>query len=605
MKKIIVNFKYGLIILIFLILFSGSVFADNNNFENKNKVSNEVFKHLEKQENASIIVELKGKETIFNKINLDNKVSHFKDKSLRIYKVNENQLNGLMNNPNVKSISLSHSIKSHLQDSTILVNATQVWDEQIGNVNITGIDETVCIIDSGVNFSHPDLIGRNKSCNIDCFNKDCIENCSDSDNYGHGTHVAGIVGASGGIEGVAPGVGLISVRVLDEHGGGSVSAELDLVNAIDWCVENKDLYNISVITMSLGTDAPFIYDEHCDSTFSGTWTKAINNATFYNISVPISSGNEDNLTHISAPACIENATAVGATTKENKVAGYSNRGNLIDFFAPGGNFTEQINSTYFFDENYLEDYGTSMACPHVAGAFALLSHYYMEVENKEAKVSDLVDALNTSGQVVSDSGIDYKRIDILGALNDLDTPGMNPNVTTNTPANTTYASNSIDFNVTMTSAIDLGLGGCWISIDSGVTNLTLLNTTNNDDYNATNTTVPDGDYQALIWCNDSSNRINDSEIKDFQVDTIYPEINITYPINNTNHTINITINYTRSDTNLDACWYSNDTYAVNTTLASCVNITSVNWTEGYHNVSIWVNDSANNINSSFVAFTID
>ncbi len=63
----------------------------------------------------------------------------------------------------------------------------------------------------------------------------------------------------------------------------------------------------------------------------------------------------------------------------------------------------------------------------------------------------------------------------------------------------------------------------------------------------------------------------------------------------TNHSDNtIDINYTRSDDNLQSCWYSNDTYEVNTTLSNCGNITAVVWSQGLHNVTVWANDSDGN-----------
>jgi len=89
-------------------------------------------------------------------------------------------------------------------------------------------------------------------------------------------------------------------------------------------------------------------------------------------------------------------------------------------------------------------------------------------------------------------------------------------------------------------------------------------------------------------------------------DVINPEIEIVYPSNNSNHTSNtIEINYTRSDTNLDSCWYSNDTYSINKTLTNCANITGITWSEGPHNVTVWANDTSGNENSSSVIFNID
>ena len=90
-------------------------------------------------------------------------------------------------------------------------------------------------------------------------------------------------------------------------------------------------------------------------------------------------------------------------------------------------------------------------------------------------------------------------------------------------------------------------------------------------------------------------------------DTILPLISIALPTNNSfTSDTSQDINFTASDTNINTCWYSNDSYTINTTLANCnTNITTVTWSEGQHNVTVWANDSANNVNSSTVSFTID
>lgn len=181
----------------------------------------------------------------------------------------------------------------------------------------------------------------------------------------------------------------------------------------------------------------------------------------------------------------------------------------------------------------------------------------------------------------------------------------NPDVTINTPINTTYNSNSIDFNATALDETSMTNGSCWISIDSGITNLTLLNTTNNDDYNATNTTVPDGGYKTQFWCNDSTNNINNSETVNFSVDTIYPNIDIIYPPNLTNSTdFALNVNYSYFDLNVDVCWWTDDGGVTNQSSPTCQNLTGL-WIEGMNNVTIYINDSANNVNSTSVSFTID
>ena len=96
-------------------------------------------------------------------------------------------------------------------------------------------------------------------------------------------------------------------------------------------------------------------------------------------------------------------------------------------------------------------------------------------------------------------------------------------------------------------------------------------------------------------------------IDEFNVDSIKPDITIVYPNNNTNWTnVNLDVNFTRSDTNLFNCWYSNDTYLKNTSLTTnCDNVTNVVWSEGQHNVTVWANDTNGNINNSKISFRID
>jgi hypothetical protein len=91
-------------------------------------------------------------------------------------------------------------------------------------------------------------------------------------------------------------------------------------------------------------------------------------------------------------------------------------------------------------------------------------------------------------------------------------------------------------------------------------------------------------------------------------DKINPDINITYPINNTEHANTLLdVNYTASDNvALDSCWWSNDTYSVNHSLTDCgTNITDITWSAGQHNVTVWARDTTGNENSSTVTFTID
>ena len=175
---------------------------------------------------------------------------------------------------------------------------------------------------------------------------------------------------------------------------------------------------------------------------------------------------------------------------------------------------------------------------------------------------------------------------------------INPLVDFVTPSNN---SRSIDTALDLTHSIsDLNLATCWYSNDSMLTNTTLASCAN-----ITTITWSEGEHNVTVWANDSANNQNESTLT-FTVDSINPSITINSPINSTNTSNSTThVSYTVSDANLASCWYSNDSMLINTTLSNCANITSVTWSEGEHNISIWVNDSTGNENSSDLTFRID
>jgi len=340
------------------------------------------------------------------------------------------ELNELKENNDIEEILQSHKIHAFLQDSVSLMNASLGYSLQASGMNLTGSNQTVCIIDSGVNFSHSDLMEKNKSCVIDCFNKLCVENCSIGDDNGHGTHVAGIVAASEGIMGISYNASLIGVRVLDSNGDGSGN-DYDLSRAIDYCVDQ----NVSVITMSLGTST--LYDGDCASSMS-PWTESIDSAFAKNISVVVATGNQGNFTHIASPACIGNVTAVGSVRKDDSTIDY-NRNSLVKLIAPG----VSINSTFAGGSclsgcscsgEYMICSGTSMATPMVAGAFAII-HQFLDLSGQTRTPSQIESVFNSTGKLISDasSGLDFSRIDIYSAVLSLD--NVLPNVSLISPSN--------------------------------------------------------------------------------------------------------------------------------------------------------------------------
>jgi hypothetical protein len=156
---------------------------------------------------------------------------------------------------------------------------------------------------------------------------------------------------------------------------------------------------------------------------------------------------------------------------------------------------------------------------------------------------------------------------------------------------------NLDVNFTRS---DVNLFNCWYSNDTYLVNSTQDATCNN----ITNVVWSEGQHNVTVWVNDTSGNENFARIS-FSIDSINPDINITYPINNTVTDVNSDVDFTRSDTNLFNCWYSNDTYLVNSTPdVTCGNITSIIWSLGNHNITVWVNDTFGNINWSSITFDV-
>lgn len=361
--------------------------------------------------------------------------------SYEILDVDSRGLDELLAREDVVGVYSKNYIVASMSEVVGIVNSTASNNLQIDSLNLTGSGQIVCVIDSGVNFSHLDLIGKNASCVVDCYDKACVENCSVSDDNGHGTHVAGIVGASGGLTGVAPNVSLIGVKILGSDGGGSGN-DNDLPNAVDYCVSA----GADVISMSLGTVS--LYSSNCDAVGGiGPWKTAIDSAVGAGIAVVAASGNDASTTGISAPACLSNAIPVGdtydanvggliwgggtctdATTALDQIVCHANRNSLVKLFAPGA----LVNSTWYAG-GYAEEGGTSMATPVVSGAIAILKQYF-NLSSQSFTPGEIEDVLNDTGKIIYDlagSGLNFSRVDVYEALISVDVTA--PDVTLVSP----------------------------------------------------------------------------------------------------------------------------------------------------------------------------
>src|SRR3989338_3850453 len=440
----------------------------------------------------------------------------------------------LKNNPNVLQIDKPKRLSVFLSDSAGIINATRTWGSVYNNTNITGKGESVCIIDTGVDYTRVALGGCTSSsftsgtCSKVIAGYDFVNNDNDPfDDNGHGTHVAGIVASNDSTyRGIAPDAKIISMKILDSSGGGSTA---DLISAIDWCTYNSSKYNISVISMSLGVIG-YSNSTYCD-TSDQLVADAIHTAVGKNISVVAATGNSGNSNGISDPACISNVTAVGSVSKSDSISSFSNRWSLPLLFAPGELITSivPIGSCSLCQESGFSSLnGTSMATPHVSGAFALLSQYKKIEQNIILIPFQLQNASNYTGKQISDSGsgLTFSRINVYSALMSLDTFAPTITLVAPTLANNTQSSkNWVYVNVTsneMLSAVLLEFNG---------TNETMSGENLNWFKNKTVSSNQNSTYTYKVWGNDSAGNMYMTESRVFISNNTPPNISYFAPLN--------------------------------------------------------------------------
>jgi serine protease AprX len=306
------------------------------------------------------------------------------------------QLAALRQDDTQDHISGNLRIKSTDDVTAETIGADQVW---AGSTQLPGYDGrgvTVAVIDSGIDTTHYALRGRVLAWK-DFTGGDGI------DRFGHGTHVAGIIGAQPiatpdgkDYRGIAPGVQLVNLRVLDDAGSGDVAS---VVEAIDWAVANRERYKIRVINLSLGAPVlqPYRDDPMCE---------AVERAVRVGIVVVAAAGNNGRnaagqtvLGSIVSPGNSPYALTVGAVDahgtpqrSDDTVATYSSRGptayDLLikpDIAAPGSHVASVEAANAYLPRTYPERHvtgsganaifqlsGTSMAAAVVSGAASLL-----------------------------------------------------------------------------------------------------------------------------------------------------------------------------------------------------------------------------------------
>ena len=214
----------------------------------------------------------------------------------------------------------------------------------------------VCVVDSGVDLDHPDLnVDRNASRTFITSGRDAR---NADDRNGHGTHVAGTIGAidnNAGVIGVAAGATIVGVKVLDANGSGSYSA---VINGVDYVASGAP--GCSVANLSLGGPVSQALDS------------AVLAAGQAGVVMTLAAGNEAQDTNNTSPgraggvSSTDNVYAISAVDSADRFASFSNWGSAVEYAAPG----VAVLSTYP-GGGYATLSGTSMAAPHAAGVFAL------------------------------------------------------------------------------------------------------------------------------------------------------------------------------------------------------------------------------------------
>jgi subtilisin family serine protease len=263
--------------------------------------------------------------------------------------LNKSQVEEIKKDPSVKAVEPDR-IVALSTCFTVVAPTLITWNvEKVGYGD--GKGKTAWIVDSGIDIDHPDLtVDQTRSKSF------LPDNTSFDDENGHGTHVAGIIGAKNndfGVLGIASGATLVSCRVLDKDGEGKLSSIIQALSYINANAKAGD-----VVNMSLGED------ETSDAL--DQQVKAIAARGIY---VAIAAGNDSKAANLYSPGRVnaDNVYTVSAVDSLDNFANFSNYGNdVVDFAAPG----VRILSTYK-DGKYAKMSGTSMATPHVAGLLLL------------------------------------------------------------------------------------------------------------------------------------------------------------------------------------------------------------------------------------------
>lgn len=257
------------------------------------------------------------------------------------------QVDALRRHPRVRVVEPDGEVE--ILAETLPWGVDRVDAERVHPTN-KGAGVKIAIVDTGIAYTHEDL-QANYAGGVDLCTRDADDDPIDQHN--HGSHCAGIAAAVDnevGVIGVAPEASLYAVQVIDAMGMGNTS---DMIAGIQWCADN----GMQIVNMSFRLDDTESARLACDNAYAAGLLLVAAAGNSYSRKI------EDTVT---APARYDSVVAVAATTSTNKRASFSSTGPAVELAAPG----VSINSCYCTGYGLMS--GTSMACPHVVGAAALV-----------------------------------------------------------------------------------------------------------------------------------------------------------------------------------------------------------------------------------------
>ncbi len=336
--------------------------------------------------------------------------------------VDAEALSQLAEMPQILAIEEDTAVAPTLASSIPVIGGDAAWSN-----GFSGAGQTIAILDTGVDKTHPVFATHNKVVSEACFSTTSdyygsTSLCPDGNeastavnagidcttlatNYpsaknqcSHGTHVAAIAAGNDGAHfGVAKDANIIPIQVYSLFTSSTwcgtsscvLSFKSDQIAALEHVYQLRNDFNIAAVNLSLGGE----YNQTICDVQNASLKAAIDNLKSAGIATVVSAGNNGYKDALNAPACISTAISVGATTDYDDVTSFSNIATFLDLIAPGLDIKAAVPSG-----GMATKHGTSMAAPHIAGAFAVLKAAY-----PDATVDDMLNTLKQSSTMVDDT----------------------------------------------------------------------------------------------------------------------------------------------------------------------------------------------------------